>query len=61
MTIIFTLQMSKLRAQCELHKNTLLRKLLFKPLVTSPLFDTPQLVPKEVWVGDVVGEGEGTH
>lgn len=61
MTITFTLQMRKLRTQCELHKATLLRKLLFKPLVTFPLSDTPQLAQKKVWVGDAVGEGEGAH
>lgn len=47
--------------QCELHKATLLRKLLFKPLVTFPLSDTPQLAQKRVWVGDAVGKGENAH
>lgn len=46
---------------CELHKTTLLRKLLFKSLATFPLSDIPQLAQKRVWVGDAVGEGEGTH
>lgn len=39
-TIIFILQMRKLRTQCELHKATVLRGLLFKPLGTFPLSDT---------------------
>lgn len=50
--------MGKLRTQCELHKATLLRKLLFKSLATFPLSDIPQPAEKRVWVGDAAGEGE---
>lgn len=60
MTVIFILQMRKLRTLCELYEATL-RKLFQASSDLSPSRHFPLLAQKRVWVGDTVLEGKGAH